>query len=134
MARRYPDLMAPVHHIQSARRVGLPPSWPGTIPAHDGSRKFNAATAERICRTVVSRDVRELYGDAYDQAADAAVEDDVENVQRGLVHRRRPRSELPLCKQAKGRSKLGESTRALPCVAYRRAALTAPVVPCTLLP
>src|SRR6266508_522898 len=33
------------------------------------SRKISAATAERLCRTVLGRDVRELYGDAYDQAA-----------------------------------------------------------------
>jgi len=33
------------------------------------SRKVNAATAARLCRTVLGRDIRELYGDAYDQAA-----------------------------------------------------------------
>jgi conjugative relaxase-like TrwC/TraI family protein len=32
------------------------------------SRKVSAATAERLCRTVLGRDIRELYGDAYDQA------------------------------------------------------------------
>src|SRR6266540_396076 len=33
------------------------------------SKNVSAATAERLCRTVLGKDVRELYGDAYDQAA-----------------------------------------------------------------
>jgi conjugative relaxase-like TrwC/TraI family protein len=32
------------------------------------SRKVGAATAERLCRAVLGRDVRKLYGDTYDQA------------------------------------------------------------------
>jgi conjugative relaxase-like TrwC/TraI family protein len=32
------------------------------------SPKVTAKTAERLCRTVLGRDVRELYGDAYDRA------------------------------------------------------------------
>src|SRR6266536_3231420 len=68
-------LTAALRNLAASRGVELPDlagdrdRLRKQLEALPRSRKVNAATADRLCRTVLGQDVRELYGDAYEAAA-----------------------------------------------------------------